>query len=101
MRFVFPMSLRVITYSLLPSSPNHTGVSIPVPVLRNVVSEMYFCPAMGEGIGLAMANIVAGLRPAYVHGCGLRRAFRLAWLVRKWLCGLLLSCNLCYKPEHA
>src|SRR3954454_8074969 len=25
----------------------------------------------------------------------------LASLVRKWLCGLLLSSHLCYKPEHA
>jgi hypothetical protein len=32
--------------------------------LRKVVSEMYFCPAIGEGTWLAIPNIVAGLRPA-------------------------------------
>ena len=44
MRLVLPMSLRVITYNRSPSSPNHTGVATPAPLLRNVTREMYFCP---------------------------------------------------------
>jgi hypothetical protein len=41
-RLVFPISLRVMTYSLSPSSPNHTGVATFAPFLRKVPKEMYF-----------------------------------------------------------
>ena len=37
------------------------------PYGRGDASEIYFCPAIGEGIGLAMANIVAGSRWAIVN----------------------------------
>ena len=67
MRFALPMSLRVMTNSLPPSSPNHTGVATPTPVLRNVVSEIYFCPAIAGETWLAIVNIVAGLRGAIVN----------------------------------
>jgi len=57
MRFVLPISLRVITYSLSPSSPNHTGVAIFAPFLRNVVREMYFWPRIAGGIASDMLTL--------------------------------------------
>jgi hypothetical protein len=42
MRLYFPESLRVLTYSLSSSSPNHTGVGTAAPVLRKVERLMYF-----------------------------------------------------------
>ncbi len=97
MRLVFPISLRVITYSLPLSSPNQTGVGTPTPVLRKVTSEMYFCLATAVGIGFVMPENLEVAVVKIVNSA----PFRLILVVRKCLCELLLSCNLCYKPEHA
>jgi hypothetical protein len=49
MRFVLPISLRVITKSRSESSPNHTGVATAAPFFRKVVSEIYFWSRIAEG----------------------------------------------------
>ncbi len=77
-RFVFPISLRVITYSLSPSSPNQTGVATPVPFLRKVVKEIYFWPCTGAGIMFTPARKEANCPHASicVTSVGMRKWMR-------------------------
>lgn len=68
------MTLRVITYNLPVSSPNHTGVATATPFFRNVVREMYFWPRMAGGIGLTVSGMLRPRSKVATHGNRFRAA---------------------------
>jgi hypothetical protein len=59
MRFVLPILLRVITYNLSPSSPNHTGVAIFAPFLAESAKRDIFLAVDCGGDWLSHIDILA------------------------------------------
>src|ERR1700733_3027458 len=66
-RLALPISLRVITYNLSPSSPNHTGFASATPLFPNVVRALILSTCFSDGIAAGTTAIVLGfplLEPA-------------------------------------